>query len=159
MDVAVGSGKHGVGDQVSTTRMLGLFLMLSRLGLGWYMFHTGWEKVMGELQGGLGTFLASKSFQPRGDFLPGPLAALFGYTWPWLEALSGLFLVLGLFTRFSTILMAALLASISVALVFTGEYFPRHHTMPFLPMALVLWVLGPGAYSVDSIMKGRSGRS
>jgi uncharacterized membrane protein YphA (DoxX/SURF4 family) len=129
--------------------------MLSRVGLGWYMFSTGWDKVVGELNTGFGTFLASRVFQPRGEFLPGPLAALFGYSWPWLETLSGLLVVLGLFTRASALLMAALLAAISFALVLTGEYFPRHHTQAMLPMALLIWALGPGSYSLDGIMRGR----
>ena len=159
MDVAVGSVNDNVTERVRTSRALGPFIFLSRLGLGWYVFHTGWAKVVGELQGGPGTFLASRVFQPRGEFLPGPLAALFGYTWPWLETLSGLLLLLGLFTRFSTLFMAALLACISVALVLTGEYFPQHHTMVVLPLALLLWVIGPGPYSLDAIMRGRSARS
>lgn len=49
MNVAVGSVKDDVTERVRvrTSRALGSVLGLSRLGLGWYMFHTGWEKVVG----------------------------------------------------------------------------------------------------------------
>lgn len=127
-------------------------LLLNRVSLGWYVMNAGWEKVQRELAGGAGTFLAGDLFQRRSSILPEFLAVPFGYAWPWLELTTGLLLIIGLFARTTAAVMAWLLLSIAIALAFSGgEFFPRHYLMVFVPLALLLCVLGPGRYSVDGL--------
>lgn len=147
MDVSV---RHSAAD-----RLLHPFIFLSRLGLGWYLMSTGWAKLAGDLNSGLGTFYGGGSFQNRSAWMPEFVAVLFGYSWPWLETAFGLLVLVGLWGRMSAAVSAWILLSIGLALLFVGEFFPRHHIMVFFPMALMLWLLGPGRYSVDGWLSTR----
>ena len=144
---------RAIGMDPSSIRLLPVFLLLNRITLGWYILSAGWEKVEGELTKGFGTFLASGPFQNRGALLPPALAAPFGYAWPWLEVLSSLLLILGLFGRLPAAVTAVMLFLISITLTFTGELFPRHHAIVFCTMALTIYVLGPGRYSLDALIR------
>jgi putative oxidoreductase len=146
------SGRAADIRALSSSRLLDLFLLLNRLTLGWYVLSAGWEKVEGELTKGFGTFLASTNFVNRGAILPSAMAAPFGYAWPWLEVITSVLLILGLFGRWTAAVTAAMLAIISFTLIFTGELFPRHHAIVFCTMALTLYLLGPGRYSVDTVI-------
>ncbi|MSO82017.1 MAG: DoxX family protein [Acidobacteria bacterium] len=128
-------------------------ILLNRVSLGWYVMNAGWEKVQRELASGAGAFFAGNTFQRRSSILPEFLAVPFGYGWPWLELTSGLLLIIGLFARTTAAVMAWLLLSIAIALAFSGgdEFFSRHYLMVFVPLALLLCVLGPGRYSVDRL--------
>ena len=127
-------------------------ILLNRVSLGWYVMNAGWEKVQRELAGGPGTFLAGDMFQRRSSILPEFLAVPLGYAWPWLELSTGLLLIIGLFARTTAAVMAWMLLSIAIALASSGDdFFPRHYLMVFVPLALLLFVLGPGRYSVDRL--------
>jgi uncharacterized membrane protein YphA (DoxX/SURF4 family) len=131
-----------------------VIILLNRVSLGWYVMNAGSEKVQRELAGGAGAFLASDTFQRRSAILPESLAIPFGYAWPWLELISGFLLIIGLFARTTAAVVAWLLLSIAIALAFSGdEFLPRHYLMVFVPLALLLCVLGPGRYSVDRLRR------
>jgi putative oxidoreductase len=140
---------------MSSTALLDVFLLLNRVTLGWYILSAGSDKVSEEISKGFGTFLASGGFQNRGAILPAALAAPFGYVWPWAEVITGALLILGLFGRINAAVTAIMLGLISFTLVFTGELFPRHHSIVFCTMALTLYLLGPGRYSVDAMFRGK----
>jgi uncharacterized membrane protein YphA (DoxX/SURF4 family) len=131
-------------------------LLFNRLALGWYVMNAGWEKVRGELGEGFGTFFNGNTFQRRSGILPEMLEAPFGYAWPWLELTCGFLLIVGLFGRVNAAVTAWLLASISVAVMATGDdFFPRHYLMVFVPLALLLCLFGAGRYSLDYLMDSR----
>ena len=136
---------------------LQFFILLNRLALGYYVMNAGWEKVRREIDGGPATFLASNAFQGRSAILPDFVAVPFGYAWPWMELIFGLMLLIGLFTRAAAAVTTCLLASITIALVMTdrADFFPRHYLMVFVPLALLLFLLGPGPFSVDRLFGRR----
>ena len=78
---------------------------------------------------------------------------LFGYTWPWLEIISGIALTIGLFGRVAAAVIAWVVMSIGIALLTSGGLLPRHHTMVLFALALMLCVLGSGRYSVDAWLR------
>jgi uncharacterized membrane protein YphA (DoxX/SURF4 family) len=158
MEVAVETVTDNTLEQTHSSRTLDAVLVLSRICLGWYMFIAGWDKVQGELDGGLGSFFAGNGWQRRAEILPGALSLILGHAWPWLEMFSGFFLFAGLRTRVMAGVIAWIVLSIGIALLFTGELLPRHHTMVMVPFALLLCVLGPGPYSLDGLIRGRTAR-
>ena len=142
-------------DALPSSWLLHPFLLLSRLTLGGYIVSAGWEKVAAELSNGPGTFITIAGFQNRAEILPPWFAAPFGYAWPWLEVTFGFLLMIGLFGRVPATVNATMLAMISFLLLFTGELFPRHHASVMCASALLLVVLGPGRYSLDTLIRRR----
>src|SRR5262245_14630562 len=140
---------------VASTKAFDVVLLLNRITLGWYVLSAGLEKVTLELTNGIGTYLATSGFQNRGALLPPAVAAPFGYAWPWLEVITSVLLILGLFGKWAALASAVMLGMITVTLSFTGELFPRHHADVFCAMALMLYMLGPGQYSVDGLLRGK----
>jgi uncharacterized membrane protein YphA (DoxX/SURF4 family) len=132
-------------------------ILLNRLALGYYVMNAGWEKVRREIDGGPGTFFASGTFQGRSTILPDFVAVPFGYGWPWMELIFGFMLLIGLYTRAAAAVTTWLLASITIAIVMTdrADFFPRHYLMVFVPLAMLLLLLGPGPFSIDRLF-GRS---
>jgi uncharacterized membrane protein YphA (DoxX/SURF4 family) len=144
----------GAVGALPSGRWLDSLILLNRLGLGWYVLGSGLLKVQRELGSGLGAFVFGDGFQSRSAFLPELLAVPMGYAWPWVETAAGLLLVLGLFSRTAAAVIAWLLLSVSTALLIAGELLPLHYLMVFVPVALLLCLIGPGRYSLDRLRRG-----
>lgn len=151
----IGTLPDNAREQARSSVTLDALLVFSRICLGWYMFSAGWDKVQGLMEDGLGSFYAGNGWQRRAAILPAPVSLILGYAWPWLEIFSGTLLFVGFMTRAMAGLIAWIVLSIGIALLFTGELLPRHHTMVMVPFALLLCGLGAGPYSIDSLMRGR----
>ncbi|MCH8474502.1 MAG: DoxX family protein [Opitutales bacterium] len=135
-------------------------LFLLRLILGWYFAFAGWRKVGGEISNGLGSFFRGDGFQNRQpDFIPDLLMAPYGYALPWAELIFGITLLLGLFHRVSAWAVQFMLVTIGIALLFSGELFPTHHVLVFIPALLILQLQGPGAYNLDRLIAKKPQKS
>jgi thiosulfate dehydrogenase [quinone] large subunit len=81
--------------------------LLARLPIGMSMFGHGFERIP-KLQG----FVAHLTGQFGKTILPASLVSVFGQVLPFLELLTGILLLLGLFTRFGCILGIAIMLAL-----------------------------------------------
>lgn len=136
--------------------MIDISLLLARLSLGVYMLIAGWNKMTGD---GLSAFVNGgfKSLTP--SWLPWSLAQPYGYMLPILELLTGLALVLGLFTRIAAGIMTLMLLSIAIAVVSArgitgGASGSFHHSIIMATFAFVLAIVGSGRLALDPLYFG-----
>lgn len=98
-----------------------------------------------------------------GNYLPDFFVTAYGYALPYVELVTGIFLVLGLFTRITGTIVALLFASIIIGIGLASPdlaFFmdPGAKVIPnkdfaFLGMALALVLTGGGAWAVDNKMR------
>lgn len=125
--------------------------LLARVLLGGYMAVAGYAKVFNT---GVGAFVRGSYAERMPAWLPGFVATPYGYALPFLELATGVLLVVGLFTRITSLVMAALLLSIVVAV---GPGFlkgpPMHHAVVMTGMALLIAAVVGGSFSADALLK------
>ncbi|MBW2701917.1 MAG: DoxX family protein [Deltaproteobacteria bacterium] len=124
-----------------------LVLLALRVLYGFGFAMAGWGKF-GNLEG-TGQYFAS-----LGVPLPGFTAGLVATT----ELVGGVLLLLGLGTRLATLpliatMVVAMITAHAAAIV-DVESFMAQSPYPFLLVSLVLLAFGPGAASVDRLLKG-----
>ncbi len=98
-----------------------------------------------------------------GNYLPEFFVVAYGYAMPYLELITGIFLVLGLFTRLTGTVVALMFVSIIIGVGLANPDTalfadPVAKVIPnkdfgFLAMALSLVLTGSGAWAVDNKMK------
>ena len=131
---------------------------LARVALGWFLFHQGWGKVVGEWSEGLGSFYRGNQFQNNNpEWLPTFIAALYAYALPWVELAFGALLILGVFNRLSAGVATLIFLSIAVAWLDAGNLLPRHMLMIYVPLGAYFFFSGPGRYSLDEAWRRRAG--
>ncbi len=131
--------------------------LLTRVALGWFLFHQGWGKVVQDWTGGLGTFYQSDFFQNNNPaWLPDLIAAPYGYALPWAEVAIGALLILGVFNRITAGAATLIFLSIAVAWLDGGSLLPRHMLMVYTPLAAYFFFAGPGRFSLDAILSRRA---
>jgi uncharacterized membrane protein YphA (DoxX/SURF4 family) len=129
---------------------------ITRVMLGWFLFHQGWGKVVQVWTGGPGTFYQSNQFQNSSpDWLPTFILAPYGYALPWLEVTFGTLLLLGLWNRISAGGSTLIFLSILTAWLDAGNLLPRHMLMIYTPLAAWYFFAGPGRFSVDGWLERR----
>jgi thiosulfate dehydrogenase [quinone] large subunit len=132
-------------------------LFLARLLLGLYMIIAGWGKMAGP---GLSGFANGPFLQNKPAWLPDAVAMPYGYALPVLELLTGLLLVVGLFTRAAAGIMTLMLVSIAIAVITKsgqlsgGAPGPIHHSVIFTALAFVLAIAGSGRLAIDPLYFG-----
>ena len=95
---------------------IGIGLLVLRATLGVYLLLAGFGKVKGELTNGLGSFYNGKGFQfLQPSWLPDFLAAPYGYALPWAELVVAIFLIIGLFGRYTAFAGFLMLLSFTIA--------------------------------------------
>lgn len=134
--------------------------LLTRVTLGWFLFHQGWGKVAQDWTVGAGSFYRGGQFQNNlPEWLPNLIAAPYGYALPWVELVFGALLVLGLFNRITAGVATLVFSSILIAWLQAGNLLPRHMLMIYAPLAAWFFFSGPGRYSLDGwFARRRAGR-
>jgi uncharacterized membrane protein YphA (DoxX/SURF4 family) len=128
---------------------MSLTLLLNRLALGALFVYAGVFKI----RGGVKNFVEGFYAQATPSWLPKAFALPYGYALPWLEALAGVLLIVGLGGRIGAALASLLLLSILIA---TGVKDPNGG--PFttnvilFTLTLLLTTAGSGAFSLDTLM-------
>ena len=136
-------------------------LFLARLVLGLYMLLAGWAKI----SGGLYEFVKNQVHPLKPSWLPDQVTYGYGFALPVLELVTGLLLVLGLFTRLAAGVMTVVLPSIAIALF--GRYGitglekagpPFQHAIVFATLAFLLSIVGSGRLALDPLYSGGGGK-
>ena len=127
-----------------------VFLLGARLGLGAIFLMSGWNKLFDLAK-------VAASFPARG------LPAELGYVAPFVECFGGLFLIIGLATRYSALVMLAftVVATFSSHRYWTftdaaayGQQFTQFwKNMTMKGALLALFVAGPGKLSIDGLLR------
>jgi uncharacterized membrane protein YphA (DoxX/SURF4 family) len=136
-----------------STGPVGVALLLNRLALGFMFLLAG----IGKLKMGPAAFYRDVFLAVRPPWLPEILAKPYGYALPFLEALVGALLIIGLLSRVTAGVMALMLASFTIALWAAGMFFqgggPFHTNVILLTLAILLATMGPGRYSLDYLIR------
>lgn len=135
-------------------------IFFARVLLGLYFLLAGLAKAAGEFHDGFGTFYNSvfKGMQP--PFLPDFLGAPMGYLLPWLEIVFGFLFLIGLLTRVSAVVLALLLTSFTMALIYANHSIAGggpgafHSNVLLIAICLIVLAAGPGKLSVDALASG-----
>jgi len=121
---------------------LDLALFILRVGSAGMMMTHGWNKLM--------------NFQDKSVSWPDPLhvghSVSLGMT-VFAELFCAGFLLLGLFSRLALVPLIFLM-TVAVFVIHAGDSFgDKEHAVLFLVPYIVLFLTGPGIYSLDSIRK------
>lgn len=81
--------------------------LLARLPMGMSFFGHGFIRIIH-----FGTFTGGLAKQFSGSLIPGPLVAAFASVLPFIELLTGILLLLGLFSRFAICLGTAIILAL-----------------------------------------------
>ncbi|MDR2284088.1 MAG: DoxX family protein [Sphingobacterium sp.] len=127
----------------NTKKDIGLLILRSTIGLCMLTLHglpklTGgpatWEKV-GSAMGNLGI-----------NFFP----VVWGFSAAIVETLCALFLVIGLWTRPNSILLALTMLIATIQHLSHGDGFSvASHAIELMAVFIAIFLMGPGKYSVD----------
>jgi putative oxidoreductase len=130
-------------------------LLIERIPIGLYFAIAGCNKIAG----GVGGFVAKASGMIP-PWLPTPLGRAYLYALPWMEVLTGVLMILGLFGRATAIVMSLILISISIAVtgIFGKGGGPFDPNLILLGLTIGLALTGPGPWSLDSVLFGRRRR-
>jgi len=134
--------------------MIGInaLLLVLRLLLGVVFLAHGAQKAFGAFGGpglaGMAGFLGSLGMQPPRFWA---VVAAYG------ELLGALLVALGLFTPLGALLIAATMAVATIKVHGPKGFFIQNggyeHALVLLVLALALAVAGPGAYSLDALLR------
>ena len=114
-------------------------VLLARVTLGALLIHHGAAKVFGGVSGLAGHL----------ERIGWPLATLQAYLASYTEFLGGIFLVVGLFTRFSALFNVGLFTIIVFVFHGSDPFSDKEPGLMYLVFSLIVLLTGPGRISVD----------
>ena len=121
---------------------------LTRVALGALLIYHGTTKVFGGVSG-LAQHLSNLGW---------PLATLQAYLASYTEFLGGIFLVVGLFTRFSALFNVGLFTIIVTVFHGADPFQDKEAGLLYLVFSLVVLFTGPGRISVDHYLFTKNAR-
>ncbi|SKB80329.1 putative oxidoreductase [Sphingobacterium nematocida] len=128
---------------VNTKKDIALLILRVTIGLTMLIFH-GLPKLMGgpEKWKKIGLSMGNLGI----DFLP----SVWGFSASIVESLCALFIVLGLWTRPNSILLAFTMLIATISHLTAGDGFNvASHAIELMAVFIALFLTGPGKYSVD----------
>jgi thiosulfate dehydrogenase [quinone] large subunit len=110
---------------------------------------------IGKFRGGLSSFVGGMNQQFSGK-LPAAMVMPFAYFIPFAETISGVLIVLGLFTRAGLALSGVLLIGLTFGVVILGQAPTVAHNLQYVLLNFVLlWWVDFNAISIDSLIRKR----
>jgi thiosulfate dehydrogenase [quinone] large subunit len=107
---------------------------------------------IGKFMGGLGNFVGGMNQQFSGK-LPAAMVMPFAYAIPFAETISGILILLGLFTRVGLTLSGLLLIGLTFGVVMLGQAPTVAHNLQFVLVNFVLlWFVDLNRYSIDALI-------
>jgi len=126
-------------------------MLFARVPLGISLAHTGFRKIHDV---GVQNWV-SENLDKVPNYMPQGFGNLYLHAVPYAEVALGALLVLGLLSRVSGLLTAAMLVSFAMAthqLVDTTATLPFSTPLIYACFALVVMFAGPGKLSVDALL-------
>ena len=123
---------------------MSLGLLLVRIPFGLFFFLAGYGKIAGGVDKFAGAMIGHVP-----SYMPVAFGNFYLHALPFVELLSGAMIVLGAFTRVAAILQALLLISFMMAMGIKAPSGPFHYNFVMLGIALMIALIGPGAWSID----------
>jgi uncharacterized membrane protein YphA (DoxX/SURF4 family) len=118
----------------------------------------GFSDMLGSVQ----DFVNKHVIGMKPDWLPQSLASMYGYAIPFLETILGVFVIIGLLTRFSSTILLLMVGSFTYALAANSGVLlpnisggPYHPNFVFLAVLLLFMGAGPGRASFDALFSHR----
>ena len=111
---------------------------------------------VGKFIGGLANFVGGMNQHFSGK-LPAAMVMPFAYAIPFCEVISGLLILLGLFTRVGLTLSGLLLVGLTFGVVTLGDAQTVAHNLQYaLINFILLWLVDLNRYSLDGVFAGRA---
>src|SRR5207253_10781510 len=111
---------------------------------------------IGKFMGGLGNFVGGMNQQFSGK-LPSKMVMPFAYFIPFAETISGILILLGLFTRLVLTLSGLLLLGLTFGVVMLGQAPTLAHTLQYVLVNFVLlWLVDLNRYSLDGWLRKKT---
>jgi thiosulfate dehydrogenase (quinone) large subunit len=124
---------------------------LLRVTLGVIFFFYG----VGKLIGGLANFVGGMNQRFSGK-LPAAMVMPFAYAIPFCELISGVLILLGLFTKVGLTLSGLLLVGLTFGVVMLGDAPTVAHNLQYaLINFILLWLVDLNRYSLDGVLARR----
>ena len=117
-------------------------LAVVRMIFGLLLVYHGWEVFNPETMKGYTTW----------DLFKGPMANLMVYTGKSSELVAGIFILVGLFTRISSVIVMCTFIFITFFVGHGRFWYEDQHPFMFLLFGLLFFFTGPGAWNLDDVI-------
>jgi len=111
---------------------------------------------VGKFMGGLANFVGGMNQRFSGK-LPAAMVMPFAYAIPFCELISGVLILLGLFTRIGLTISGLLLVGLTFGVVMLGDAPTVAHNLQYaLINFILLWLVDLNRYSLDAVFARRA---
>jgi uncharacterized membrane protein YphA (DoxX/SURF4 family) len=122
-------------------------LALARILVGLFMIYHGWEIFNAAKMNDYAKWMTELGF-------PGPSTT--AYVGKGAELVSGILLLLGLFTRLGALVLAFTMAAICFGMGKGRIFMEDQHPFLFVVIAFIFFFTGPGKWSFDRVLFGNN---